>query len=298
MGKRNAKYLLMNRTSVAVLGATGQFGTDLVEVLREDGKFEVVPLSHADCDCNDERKVARVIGSLHPDTVVNCAAYVRVDDCEEHASEAFNVNAIGALNVARACASLHALCVYVSTDYVFDGTKSPHLEDEAFSPLGVYGKTKAAGDQKAAQAPKNYILRTSWVIGEGRNFVRTMLELGRKGVNPAVVNDQVGRPTFTSELVRTIDHLLRERPPFGTYNLSNGGDVVSWADFTREIFKTAGFDNSVTDTTTADYYKDRPNAAKRPLNSVFDLSKIESTGFKPTDWRDDLKEYVTKELDK
>jgi dTDP-4-dehydrorhamnose 3,5-epimerase/reductase len=284
----------LDSSTFLITGASGQLGRALQKKYPRARATD-----SSDLDITDPGAVANFDWS-RIGVILNAAAYTDVDGAEmpEGEAAAWKVNDQGVENLASAAKDKDLLLVHLSTDYVFDGTKSPHLEDEAFSPLGVYGKTKAAGDQKAAQAPKNYILRTSWVIGEGRNFVRTMLELGRKGVNPAVVNDQVGRPTFTSELVRAIDHLLRERPPFGTYNLSNGGDVVSWADFTREIFKTAGFDNSVTDTTTADYYKDRPNAAKRPLNSVFDLSKIESTGFKPTDWRDDLKEYVTKELDK
>src|SRR5690606_10315692 len=119
-----------------------------------------------------------------------------------------------------------------------------------------------------------YILRTSWVIGEGKNFVRTMLELGQKGINPSVVSDQVGRLTFTSELVRAIDHLLTSKSPFGTYNVSNDGEPTSWADITREIFSLASLPNTVTDTSTAEYYKDKENIAPRPLQSTLDLSKI------------------------
>jgi dTDP-4-dehydrorhamnose 3,5-epimerase len=133
------------------------------------------------------------------------------------------------------------------------------------------------------------------VIGDGKNFVRTMLELGRKGVNPSVVADQVGRPTFTSELVRAIDHLLKNNPEYGLYNVSNGGDPVSWSQFTREIFMQAGLSNTVTDTTTKEYFKGKPHSAPRPLNSLFDLSKIQATGFTFTDWRDDLAEYIKKE---
>ena len=207
----------MNRTSVAVLGATGQFGTDLVEVLREDGKFEVVPLSHADCDCNDERKVARVIGSLHPDTVVNCAAYVRVDDCEEHASEAFNVNAIGALNVARGCASLHALCVYVSTDYVFDGTKdTPYVESDPTGPVNVYGVSKLAGEQMVRQAaPRWIIVRMASLFGKtgargkGGNFVETVISKAQAGEILRVVNDITMSPTYARDAAEALALLLR-----------------------------------------------------------------------------------------
>jgi len=133
------------------------------------------------------------------------------------------------------------------------------------------------------------------VIGEGKNFVRTMLELGQKGVNPSVVADQIGRLTFTSELVRAIDHLLTKQAAFGTYNVSGGGEPASWADITRAIFEAAGFDLEVTDTTTAEYYRGKDGIAPRPLQSTFDLSKIESTGFVLRDWREDLQTYVKKE---
>jgi dTDP-4-dehydrorhamnose 3,5-epimerase len=189
--------------------------------------------------------------------------------------------------------------VHISTEYVFDGTKSPHAEDEPASPLSEYGKSKADGDEQAAKAPKHYIVRVSWLIGKGNNFVRTMLGLGKKGVSPTVVADQVGRLTFTTELVRGIDHLLSVSAPYGTYNLSNEGQPGSWAEVARAVFKDAGFDRlTVTDTTTAKYFADKPEAAKRPLQSTLALDKIEATGFTPADWHEDLKKYLAKELAK
>jgi dTDP-4-dehydrorhamnose reductase len=153
---------------------------------------------------------------------------------------------------------------------------------------------RIAGDIVLAQATKHYILRTSWVIGEGKNFVRSILGLGQKGVEPGVVADQFGRPTFTAELVRAIDHLLKNNVEFGTYNISNGGEVASWADLARAVYEDAGFNLKVSDTTAAEYFAGKL-AANRPVHSALDLSKIEATGFKPTDWRDDLKEYIKKE---
>jgi dTDP-4-dehydrorhamnose 3,5-epimerase len=159
----------------------------------------------------------------------------------------------------------------------------------------VYGESKAAGDAVASTLPKHYILRTSWVIGEGKNFVRTMLELGQKGINPSVVADQVGRLTFTSTLVAAIDHLLSKQAPFGTYNVSNEGESASWADVTRAIFTEAGYANTVTDTTTAEYYAGKEGIAPRPLQSTLDLAKIKATGFAPHDWHEDLKDYIKRE---
>jgi dTDP-4-dehydrorhamnose 3,5-epimerase/reductase len=187
--------------------------------------------------------------------------------------------------------------VHLSTDYVFDGTKSPHTEDEAFAPLSQYGKSKAAGDTEAAKAPKHYILRTSWVIGEGHNFVRIMMGLAEKDISPSVVDDQIGRLTFTSELVRAIDHLLTQEAPYGTYNVTNEGPSASWADITRQIFNTMGrFDLKVTKVTTEEYYKDKAGIAPRPLQSTLDLSKLHATGFKARDWREDLSAYIKKEI--
>ena len=230
-------------------------------------------------------------------TILSAAAYTNVDGAEtpEGRIAAWKVNAQAVANLTRIAQQKDLLVIHLSTDYVFDGSQNPHTEDEPLSPLSVYGASKAAGDVVLTQFPRYYLLRTSWVIGDGKNFVRTMLELGKKGVNPSVVADQVGRPTFTAELVRAIDHLLKNNPEYGLYNVSNGGDPVSWSQFTREIFMQAGLSNTVTDTTTQEYYKDKPQTAPRPLNSLFDLSKIQATGFTSTDWRDDLAEYIKKE---
>lgn len=230
--------------------------------------------------------------------ILNAAAYTNVDGAEtpEGRAVAWKVNAAGTANLARIALQKDLVIIHISTEYVFDGTKNPHNEDESPSPLSVYGSSKAAGDVAITMAPKHYLIRTSWVVGEGKNFVRTMIGLGQKGVSPTVVNDQVGRLTFTDELERCITHLIEKQPPFGTYNFTNGGEPVSWADITREIFKLAGFQLSVTDTTTAEYFADKPEAAKRPLNSVLDLTKIQSSGLELKDWRESLDEYVKKEL--
>lgn len=233
------------------------------------------------------------------DVLINAAAYTDVDGAEtpEGRVAAWNVNATALAYLAETCTENDITLVHISSDYVFDGTSDPHAETEAFSPLSVYGASKAAGDLAAALTPKHYILRTSWVIGEGKNFVRTMLELAKKDVEPTVVADQIGRLTFTSELVRAIDHLLtsdKTAPAaYGTYNVTNEGDSVSWANITREIFKLAGRDElTITDITTVEYYAGKPGIAPRPLLSTLDLTKIQATGFRSRDWKDDLLEYI------
>ena len=179
---------------------------------------------------------------------------------------------------------------------MFDGENTPHLETEPVSPLSAYGASKAAGDLLVQQLDKHYLLRTTWVIGEGKNFVRIMLGLAQKGVSPTVVADQIGRLTFTSELVRAIDHLLTTNASYGTYNVTNGGEPASWADITRKIFSAAGYDSlSVTDTTTAEYFAGKDGVAPRPLGSEMSLEKLQATGFSSRDWQSDLNDYIQKE---
>ena len=284
----------MDSSKFLILGASGQLG----KALRD--KYPGAKTADKDeLDITDEESIKNYNWDGIT-TILNAAAYTDVDGAEtpegQAAAWAVNDKAVG--NLAEVAKAKDLVLVHISTDYVFDGRQNPHTEDEPFSPLGIYGKSKAAGDVKVAQAPKHYIVRASWLIGDGKNFVRTMLALGKKGVSPTVVADQIGRPTFTIELARAIDHLLTTAPPFGTYNVSNGGQPVSWADLTRQIFKEAGFNLKVTDTITDEYFANKPGVAPRPLNSVLDLAKIESTGFKPGDWREDLRQYIQKELNK
>lgn len=274
--------------SYVIIGANGQLGTALQAQYQEARAVDVNEL-----DITNEQAVEEFDWS-GVDVILNAAAYTNVDGAEtpEGRTLAWKINAQAAASLAKVASAHEATLVHISTDYVFDGTQDPHIEDEAFAPLSVYGQCKAAGDIAVSLAPKHYILRTSWVIGEGKNFVRTMLGLGEKGIDPSVVNDQIGRLSFTSELVRAIDHLLNAQAAHGTYNVTNDGDSVSWADITKEIFKLAGYDNTVTGVTTEQYYEGKEGIAPRPLRSTLDLSKIKATGFEPRDWRENLKEYV------
>ena len=185
--------------------------------------------------------------------------------------------------------------LHVSTDYVFDGTARVHPETEPFSPLGVYVQTKAAGDQLVATVPRHYILRTSWVIGDGHNFVRTMASLAERGVDPSVVDDQFGRLTFTSELARAIRHLTTTGAPYGTYNVTGSGPATSWADIARRVFELTGHDPArVTGVSTEAYFASATSAvAPRPRNSVLDTQKLESTGFIPRPAEDSLARYLS-----
>lgn len=280
----------MSSSNVFIIGANGQLGTALRQKYPE-ARFA----DTGELDITNNQAVETFDWS-GIDTLINAAAYTNVDGAETQDGRklAWAVNADAVANLVAVSAQHNMTMVHISTDYVFDGSQTIHDEDEAFTPLSVYGASKAAADLLVSLAPKFYIVRTSWVIGEGNNFVRTMLELGKKGVNPTVVSDQIGRLTFTAELVRAIDHLLSTKANYGTYNVTNDGESVSWADITRKIYQIAGLDNTVTDITTANYYASKENIAPRPLFSTLDLSKIQATGFESTNWIDDLRGYIQK----
>jgi dTDP-4-dehydrorhamnose 3,5-epimerase len=285
----------MDSAKIFIVGAGGQLGTALREKYPQ--------ARHADADELDITDRDAVLGYDWSgiSIILNAAAYTNVDGGEtpEGRVAAWKVNATAVSYLVEVAQKHDITLVHLSTDYVFDGTKDEHTEDEDLAPLSSYAGSKAAGDIIVSLAPKHYLLRTSWVVGEGKNFVRTMLGLGQKGVSPTVVADQIGRLTFTSELVRAIDHLLTKQAAFGTYNATNAGQPASWADITRQIFTQAGFkDLHVTDTTTAEYFAGKEGIAPRPLKSALDLSKIHSIGFTSHTWQDDLKAYVAKELQK
>lgn len=282
----------MNDNEIFIVGAKGQLGLAL--------QAQYPGARSADIDELDitDKKSVEAFDWTGIKVILNAAAYTNVDGAEtsEGRIAAWSVNADAVANLVSIAAHYDATLVHISTDYVFDGTHTQHAEDEPFAPLSVYGASKAAGDIAVSLAPKFYIVRTSWVIGDGKNFVRTMLGLGQKGVSPTVVADQIGRLTFTSTLVQAIDHLLQTNAPYGTYNVSNDGESASWAAITRQIFADAGLQNTVTDTTTAEYFAGKEGIAPRPLQSTLDLSKIKATGFLPHTWQDDLKDYITKEM--
>ena len=187
--------------------------------------------------------------------------------------------------------------MHLSTEYTFDGATPVHSEAETPSPLGVYGQSKAAGDAAVSVCPRHYLVRTSWVVGDGKNFVKTMLSLAERGIAPTVVADQTGRLTFASDLAAGIIHLLTSGAEFGTYNLSGGGPVVSWADVAKRVYERAGHSpDEVTPVTTEEYYAGQEGVAPRPLCSALDLAKIKATGFTPTDSMERLEDYLSELL--
>ena len=283
----------MDDSKIFIVGANGQLGTAL------RAKYpNAKSANSSELDITDVASVESFNWS-NIEIIINAAAYTNVDGAEtpEGRESSWKVNASAVANLTRKAIQQDMTLVHVSSDYVFDGMKTPHLEDEPFTPLGVYGQSKAAGDIVASLTPKHYILRITWAIGEGKNFVRTMIGLAQKGISPTVVSDQIGRLTFTSELVRIVDHLLSSKAPFGVYNATNDGPVASWADITRQIFELSGHgDLNVKDITTDEYFAEKDNVSPRPLNSDMSLEKLHATGFISNNWQDDLRKYINKEL--
>jgi dTDP-4-dehydrorhamnose reductase len=282
----------MNDTKIFIVGAKGQLGLALQAQYPNAQSADIDEL-----DITDVASVAAFDWSQF-DVVLNAAAFTNVDGAEtvEGRTAAWNVNAAAVALLARAATKYNFTLVHISSDYVFDGTLTPHTETELYAPLSVYGASKAAGDTVVSMTDQHYLVRTSWVIGEGKNFVRTMLDLAKRGINPSVVDDQIGRLTFTSELVRGIDHLLTSSAPYGTYNITNDGEPVSWAAITRLIYADAQLPNIVTSVTTAEYFAGKVGIAIRPHYSTLDLSKLIATGFKTRNWETDLQTYVRQEI--
>ena len=283
----------MEGSKILITGANGQLGRALAKIYPK-----AIKADSAELDITSPEALRNFDWSS-VEIIINASAYTDVDGAETPEGEklawAVNDRAVG--NLVDIANRNNLLLIHIATDYDFDGTKNgSYKEDDPVNPLGKYAKSKTEGSKKASQAAKKYIIRTAWVIGDGKNFVRTMLDLGKRGVAPTVVADQIGRPTFTTELAKGIKFLIDNKPPYGIYNITNEGDPVSWADLTREIFKQAGYDLKVINTATKEYFASKPGVAPRPLNSVLDLAKIEATGFTPRDWREDLREYIKKEI--
>ncbi|KRA22224.1 dTDP-4-dehydrorhamnose reductase [Microbacterium sp. Root61] len=279
---------------ILVLGAGGQLGLALREEFGEAEHIEYA--SRAELDVTGAG-LASARRWRDYATIVNAAAYTAVDLAEtaDGRSAAWAANARGIAALAAVAAENGITLVHISSDYVFDGSaEGAYAEDAPFAPLGVYGQTKAAGDAVVATVPRHYVVRTSWVIGEGKNFVRTMASLAERGIDPKVVGDQVGRLTFTNDLARGIRHLLDARAPFGTYNLTGSGQPTSWADVARRVFALTGHDATrVTDVTTDAYFASVTGpVSPRPRNSVLELAKIISTGFDPADVEESLRRYL------
>ena len=272
---------------ILVTGANGMLARDLCPML-EDADFEVIETTRNELDVTDEPQVRRVISDVKPDYVIHCAAYTNVDKAEEEPETAELVNAKSAEYIAKACNSNNAIMIYISTDYVFDGTKkTPYVPDDTTNPTGAYGLSKLHGEEAVRKfCPAHYIIRTSWLYGHhGKNFVETMISLAEK-TELKVVDDQVGCPTWTVDLSDAIISFIDEEPPFGTYHACGAGST-SWYGFAKEIFDLMSLNVNLIPCTTEEF----PRPAKRPAYSVMDNEGL------LRDWKQALQEYIELRVD-
>ena len=300
-----ANALPMAPKRTLVTGCNGQLGRAVRALAEERGVVNAFDFCDIDTfDMSDPAAYGKLDWSLYG-TVINCGAYTAVDRAEtpEGRRIAWAANANGPALLARTCAEHGITLVHISSDYVFDGTRELHDEGEAMSPLSVYGQSKAAGDIAVAGCARHYIMRSSWVIGEGKNFAKTMCALSDKVAagdleRVTVVDDQLGRLTFTRDMAAAIFHVLDARAPYGTYDCTGSGAVRSWADIARACFEAKnGNGDKVVPVSTADYYASAEGPiAPRPHFSALDLSKLEGVGFHMPDWEEGLAEYLTKLL--
>jgi dTDP-4-dehydrorhamnose reductase len=274
---------------VIVTGAKGQLGTDLVHLLADRG-YEVYGYGREELDITNFNQVKQVISEVNPDIVIHAAAYTKVDLAESEPDQAFLINAYGTRNVTVASGAVGAKLVYISTDYVFDGTANvPYNEFAPTNPLSVYGKSKLAGEQFVRDFhSKFFIVRTSWVYGKhGNNFVKAMLKLAQERDELMIVHDQVGCPTYTVDLSNCILELIQTEK-YGVYHVSNSGHC-SWYEFAKAIFEEAGIEVKVNPCTTKDF----PRPAPRPAYSVFEHMALRLNGFSEMrKWREALREFI------
>ena len=282
---------------ILITGAQGQLGSALTKLLMnnkmhtvyytsrtasEDGRIKIL-------DITDKDKVNDIIHEIKPDIIINCAAMTAVDLCESEQEMAYQINALGPKHLALAAEKMGAKLIHISTDYVFDGESSrPYIESDQPTPLSVYGKTKLAGEEFVQQYCSRYfILRTAWVYGEGKNFVKTMLRLADSGKAIRVVSDQFGTPTSALELARAILFLINTES-YGIYHATCEG-TCSWYEFAKRIFKEAGKEIEVEPIPTWEY----PTPAKRPKYSVLDNKALrEKHGYYMKDWKEAFHEYM------
>lgn len=297
---------------VLVTGVGGQLGHDVVNELERRSNesigsdiqpvysgvqdtSEVVNVPYIQLDITDREAVKKVISDLKPDAIVHCAAWTAVDaaEDEENQPKVHAINADGTRNIADAAKAVGAKMLYLSTDYVFDGQgdRPWQPDDKNYAPLNVYGQSKLDGELSVSQTLEKYfIVRIAWVFGlNGKNFIKTMLNVGKTHDTVRVVNDQIGTPTYTADLARLLVDMI-ETDKYGYYHATNEGGYISWYDFTKEIYRQAGLNTKVIPVSTAEYGLSK---AKRPFNSRLDKSKLIESGFKPLpDWKDALSRYL------
>ena len=275
---------------ILITGANGLLGHELSSLLKD---HTLILLSHSQLDISDPESVNKQIDSSSPDIIINSAAYTQVDACETNYDLAFQSNAIGPKNLAIKCKQLGIPLIHISTDYVFEGNEkknSPLVENDKLGPKTVYGKTKLEGEKMVQEnCEKYFILRTAWLYGEGKNFVKTMLSLSKKNKELKVVNDQIGSPTYAKDLAKAIKEIIEKKSDkYGIYHVTNKGEV-SWYEFAKKIFEIKNIEIKVNPCTSEEF----PRPAPRPHYSVLSNQKWIDAGFTPMrDYEEALNEYL------
>lgn len=282
---------------VLVTGANGQLGHDVVNELRKRGHEAITTDITGDMDFLLDITKEDVINSvkkINPEAIIHCAAWTAVDAAEDDGNrdKVYAINVTGTKNLVRAAESLDCKFLYLSTDYVFDGQgEEPWKpDDKSYAPLCYYGETKLLGEKAVCKLNKFFIVRIAWVFGvHGKNFIRTMINVGKTHSEVRVVNDQIGTPTYTYDLSRLLVDMI-ETERYGYYHATNEGGYISWYDFCKEIYDQAGIDTKVIPVTTLEYGLSK---AKRPFNSRLDKTKLTENGFERLpDWKDALDRYL------
>lgn len=275
---------------VFVTGVKGQLGYDVVNELEKRG-HTAIGVDIEDLDITDAAAVEKMITEAAPEAVIHCAAWTAVDAAEDNEEKCRQVNVNGTENIAKVCKKLNCKMMYISTDYIFDGkgTRPWEPDDPVTTPLNVYGQTKYEGELAVRNnVEKFFIVRIAWVFGKGKNFIKTMLNLGKTHDHLTVVNDQYGTPTYTYDLARLLVDMI-ETDKYGNYHATNEGSYITWYDFACEIFRQAGMDVAVEPVSSAQYAA----KAKRPENSRMNKQKLVDNGFEPLpDWKDALRRYL------
>lgn len=275
---------------VFVTGVRGQLGYDVVNELEKRG-HTAIGVDIEDLDITDAAAVEKMITEAAPEAVIHCAAWTAVDAAEDNEEKCRQVNVNGTENIAKVCKKLNCKMMYISTDYIFDGkgTRPWEPDDPVTTPLNVYGQTKYEGELAVRNnVEKFFIVRIAWVFGKGKNFIKTMLNLGKTHDHLTVVNDQYGTPTYTYDLARLLVDMI-ETDKYGNYHATNEGGYITWYDFACEIFRQAGMDVDVEPVSSAQYAA----KAKRPENSRMNKQKLADNGFELLpDWKDALRRYL------
>lgn len=276
---------------ITIIGSTGQLGTDLVKGLQ--GRHEVIGLTHQDLEVTDYDSCL-ILKKDRPDIVINTAAFHKTDQCEDEPLKAFSVNAVGARNIATVSKEIEATVAFISTDYVFDGSKKePYTEDDAPNPINTYGISKLAGELFTKQNPKHYIVRVSSLFGvagasgKGGNFVETMITKAKKNEPLSVVDDMWMTPTYTKDAAKVMQEIIEKRLPFGIYHASNQGRCT-WFQFAQEIMRLAGLTSTLKPIETSQ----QQTKARRPAFSVLRSKKLQTYGIQAREWKEALADYM------